>query len=158
MNQVDKEHEEDQNHSFKITKMDDDKKLAFGWANIAIRKDGTQIEDWQKDIVDPEELEKAVYEYVELYREGGEMHERGGSAVMIESVMFTKAKMEAMEIPEGTVPEGWWIGFKVYDDEVWDKVKKGIYNMFSIEGQAIRQPVKKSVESTAKSFSELIRR
>lgn len=42
---------------FKIAKSDDDKHLAFGWANVAIRADGEEIEDWQEDIIEPEELE-----------------------------------------------------------------------------------------------------
>lgn len=45
-----------------------------------------------------------------------------------------------MGIPEGTVPTGWWIGFKVTDDDVWAKVKDGTYPMFSIEGEAVRVP------------------
>ena len=35
---------------------------------------------------------------------------------------------------------GWWIGFKVTDDDVWAKVKDGTYPMFSIEGEAVRVP------------------
>lgn len=123
---------------FKITKSDDEKMLAFGWANVSIRTDGEVIEDFQNDIVEPEELESAAYNFVELYREGGEMHERGGAAVLIESVVFTKEKVAAMGIPEGTVPVGWWIGFKVLDADVWERVKDGTYSMFSIEGDAER--------------------
>lgn len=123
---------------FKIMKSDDDKMLAFGWASVSMRVDGELIEDWQKDIVEPDELENAAYEFVLLYREGGEMHERGGAAVLIESVVFTEEKMQAMGIPVGTLPVGWWIGFKVLDEEVWKKVKDGTYSMFSIEGEAER--------------------
>lgn len=126
---------------FKIMKSDDEKMLAFGWANVSMRIDGELIEDWQADIIEPEELEKAAYEYVMLYREGGEMHERGGSAVLIESVVFTEEKMQAMGIPAGTLPVGWWIGFKVMDADVWEKVKDGTYPMFSIEGEAERVKV-----------------
>lgn len=126
---------------FKITKSDDEKMLAFGWASVSIRVDGEVIEDWQKDIVEPEELENAAYEYVRLYREGGEMHERGGAAVLIESVVFTEDKMKAMGIPSGILPVGWWIGFKVTDESVWEKVKDGTYPMFSIEGEAERVKV-----------------
>ena len=43
------------------------------------------------------------------------MHIRGGVARLIESAVFTKEKMEAMGIPEGTLPTGWWIGFQVTD-------------------------------------------
>ncbi len=139
---------------FEIKKFNNDQMLAFGWANVAVRASGEQIEDWQEDIVDPEELEKAAYQFVELYREGGEMHERGGAAVLIESCVFTKEKMAAMKIPEGTLPEGWWIGFKVLDPDVWEKVKDGTYSMFSIEGEAVREKVEKRniFESVFTSF------
>ncbi|MDO4305997.1 MAG: XkdF-like putative serine protease domain-containing protein [Eubacteriales bacterium] len=126
---------------FRITKSDDDKMLAFGWANVSIRSNGEIVEDWQEDIVEPEELENAAYNFVELYREGGEMHERGGAAVLVESVVFTKEKLQAMGIPEETLPVGWWIGFKVTDPDVWEKVKDGTYPMFSIEGEAERVEV-----------------
>lgn len=126
---------------FKIMKSDDDKMLAFGWANVSMRVDGELIEDWQGDIIEPEELEAAAYEYVRLYGDGGEMHERGGVAVLIESVVFTEEKMQVMGIPAGTLPVGWWIGFKVTDEDVWQKVKDGTYPMFSIEGEAERVDV-----------------
>ncbi len=123
---------------FKIIKSNDERMLAFGWASVSMRVDGEIIEDWQQDIVEPEELENAAYNFVELYREGGEMHERGGAAILIESVVFTEEKMKAMGIPIGTLPIGWWIGFKVLDKGVWNKVKDGTYSMFSIEGEAER--------------------
>lgn len=126
---------------FKIMKSDDEKMLAFGWANVSMRVDGELIEDWQGDIIEPEELENAAYEYVRLYGDGGEMHERGGVAVLIESVVFTEEKVQAMGIPAGTLPVGWWIGFKVTDEDVWQKVKDGTYPMFSIEGEAKRVEV-----------------
>lgn len=130
-----------QKRKFRIAKSDDDRHLAFGWANVAIRSDGEVIEDWQDDIIEPEELENAAYRFVELYREGGEMHERGGAAVLVESVVFTEEKMAAIGIPAGTLPIGWWIGFKVLDEDVWEKVKDGTYSMFSIEGTAERVEV-----------------
>lgn len=39
------------------------------------------------------------------------------------------------------MPVGWWIGFRVTDDDVWEKVKSGEYSMFSIGGTAIREEV-----------------
>lgn len=126
---------------FKIQKSDDEKMLAFGWANVAVTAGGKQVEDYDKDMIDTEELEQAAYSFVELYREGGEQHERGGVAVLVESMVFTKEKIGALGITEGTLPEGWWIGFKVTDPDVWDKVKSGEYPMFSIEGTAIREEI-----------------
>ena len=115
-----------------------EKRWKTGRANVAITENGEQISDLQEDMVDPEVLEQAAYQFVELYREGGEMHERGGVAYLIESVVFTEEKMAAMGIPEGTLPVGWWIGFQVTDADVWEKVKDGTYSMFSIEGKAER--------------------
>ena len=126
---------------FKVQKSDDDKRLAFGWAYVAQDEAGNQTTDWSGDQLDPEELERAAYGFVELYREGGEMHERGGCAVLVESIVFTKEKQAALGVPDGTLPVGWWIGFRVTDDDVWAKVKDGSYSMFSIEGTAVRIPV-----------------
>lgn len=126
---------------FRIQKSNDEKMQAFGWANVSIEENGEVLEDWQGDIVDPDELEKAAYNFVRFYREGGEMHERGDAATLIESVVFTVEKMEAMGIATGTIPVGWWIGFQVTDPDVWEKVKDGTYPMFSIEGKAERENV-----------------
>ena len=124
---------------FDIKKADDDRRLAFGWAYISEDAAGIQTEDWSGDQLAPDELESAAYQFVKLFREGGEMHERGGCAVLVESMAFTKEKQAALGIPEGTLPVGWWIGFEVTDDDVWAKVKDGTYPMFSIEGTAIRE-------------------
>lgn len=137
---------------FKIIKRDDEKRLIFGWANVAIKTDGEQVVDHQKDLIEPEDLEEAVYDYVLNFRDGGEEHISSlrKKAKMIESCVFTKEKMRAMGIPEGIVPEGWWIGFYVTDDEAWEKVKDGTYQMFSIEGQGIREEVEET-EDVGKS-------
>lgn len=94
-----------------ITKKDEEKQYVFGWAKIAVDENGNQLIDRQNDLIDPEELEQTAYTYVEFYREAGEMHERGGAGVLIESIIFTKEKMKTLGIEEGTLPEGWWVGF-----------------------------------------------
>lgn len=124
-----------------ICKSNEEKQYAFGWASISVRADGEQLVDWQKDMIDPEDLEEAAYQFVRLYREGGEMHERGGAAVLIESIVFTPEKLTALGLKEDSLPTGWWIGFHVTDPDVWEKVKDGTYSMFSIEGKAVRVPV-----------------
>lgn len=126
---------------FRIQKVDEEKRLVFGWANVSVTVNGELVEDYQEDMIEPEELEKAAYKFVELYRDGGEMHEKTGMAVMVESIMLTEEKQAAMGIPAGTLPVGWWIGFRVTDDDVWEKVKSGEYSMFSIGGTAVRTEV-----------------
>lgn len=152
---------------FHIAKADEDQRLVFGWALVAERTDGETIIDHQGDIVDPDELEKGAYEYVLKFRDAGEEHigTLRKKAKMVESCVFTPEKMKALGIPEGTVPVGWWIGFHVDDDDTWEKIKNGTYQMFSIEGKAVREPVNEPVTKTedehfgtvAKSFSEVLK-
>jgi len=120
---------------FEIQKSSEEKRLAFGWASVA------NIVDSQGDVIDTEELEQAAYNFVRFYREGGEMHERGGCAELVESIIFTPEKLKALGLPENSIKTSWWIGFYVTDDEVWQKVKSGDYSMFSIEGKAIREEI-----------------
>ncbi len=123
-----------------LTKVDDEKRLVFGWANIIKDEDGQLLLDRQDDYIDSEEeLEKAAYQYVLNSRDGGEMHIRKGVSTMVESVVLTKEKQEALGIPEGVVPTGWWIGFRVNDERVWDQVKKGEYVGFSVHGTGKRE-------------------
>ena len=136
---------------FHIAKADEDQRLVFGWALVSERTDGETIIDHQGDIVDPDELEKGAYEYVLKFRDAGEEHigTLRKKANMVESCVFTPEKMKALGIPEGTVPVGWWIGFHVDDDDTWEKIKNGTYNMFSIEGKAVREPVNEPVAKNA---------
>lgn len=134
--------EELKKHRFQVYKTDGDRRLVFGWANVSVTREGQPVVDYQDDMIDPEELEQAVYNYVLDFRTGGEEHDpaRRGKARLVESCMFTEDKLAAMGLPQGTVPLGWWIGFYVDDDETWEKIKNGSYRMFSIEGVAQREP------------------
>ena len=139
-------------NNYTIAKTVDDKKLVFGWASISFTADGEQLEDLQHDIINPEDLEEAVYEYVLNFRDTGEEHRPNlrKKGKLVESCVFTLEKQKAMGLPEGILPVGWWIGFKIEDDEAWEKVKNGTYRMFSIEGKAQRVPVEKAApEETA---------
>lgn len=132
--------------SFSICKTDEDQRLVFGWASIAVTVDGEQLEDRQHDIIDPAELERAVYEYVLDFGDAGEEHldHLRKKGRLVESCVLTEEKQKAMGIPEGVLPVGWWIGFKIDDDAAWEKVKNGTYRMFSIQGSAERVPVDKA--------------
>lgn len=126
--------------NFDIKKTRDDQHV-FGWASIAKNADGSIPLDWSGDILDIETVEKAAYEFCLNWRGTGEEHQGSAKGAMIESICFTKEKMEALGIPEGTVPEGWWIGFHVPDPEIFAKIKSGHYKMFSIQGQGKRLPI-----------------
>ena len=123
---------------FNVYKARDDEQLVSGWANVAINKDGSIPLDWQDDVIAPATLEKAAINFMMDYRESGEMHQGDSKGTVVESIVLTKEKQEAIGIPEGTVPEGWFITVKVHDPEVFAKVKDGTYRMFSIQGNAKR--------------------
>jgi hypothetical protein len=119
-----------------ITKSTDEN-LVSGWANVAKNADGTTAFDWQGDVIEVEQLEKAAIDFMLNYRGSGEQHKGGVVATVVESIVFTKEKMAAIGIPDGTIPEGWFITVKV-PPEVLMKVKSGRYKMFSIQGRAKR--------------------
>lgn len=128
----------------KITKLDEEQRLVFGWASV-IEAGGEVITDRQGDQFSTTELEKTAYDYVLESRVSGEMHLRQGPQPkkvgrMVESIIFTEEKQAALGIDLGFV--GWWVGFKVNDEIVWKKIKDGKYKGFSIHGFGRRLEVK----------------
>lgn len=120
-----------------IKKIDEDERLVFGWFSV-VEKDGKLIKDSQDDYIEPAQLEKAAYSYVLDARLAGDSHIRKGVGQLVESIVLTKEKQDALGIDLGFV--GWWGGFHINDNEVWDKIKKGVYPMFSIGGTGQRVP------------------
>lgn len=125
----------------KITKVDEDQHLVFGWFSMATDEQGNAIVDSQGDTILIEELEKAAYAYVETSRRGDEMHSVDNVARLVESCVFTRQKIAALGLPEGSLPQGWFGGFRITNDEVWEKVKTQKYQMFSIGGRAVREVI-----------------
>ncbi len=129
-----------ENNNTELIKIDEDKRLVFGWAQVVKDYDGKTILDRQSDFIDNEEvLEDTAYEYVLKSRSGGEMHVNFDVATLVESIVFTNEKMEKMGITAGTLPVAWWVGFYVTDDNVWRNIKEGNYSGFSVGGTAIRE-------------------
>lgn len=122
------------NEAMKVAKINEDEQLVFGWASVSADVEGRLVVDSHGDVIFPEELEKAAYEYVLFERAAGERHEGGQVGSIVESVVLTQQKAEAMGIDAPYT--GWWIGVKIDDPEIFAKVKSGEYEMFSIEGTA----------------------
>ncbi|HZT90295.1 MAG TPA: XkdF-like putative serine protease domain-containing protein [Stellaceae bacterium] len=127
---------------FEVRKAEPEQQLIFGWASV-VTKNGELVVDKQQDVIEPAELEKAAYEFVLYSRAQGDMHEKVGVGRMIESMVFTKEKQDALGIvvkdEAGRQIEGWWIGFKVDDPGVWAAHKQGERPEFSIGGMAVSQ-------------------
>jgi hypothetical protein len=124
-----------------IAKADLDKRQVFGWASVT-SIDGVSVNDLQEDEIDLAEIEKAAYAYVQESRLGGNMHARDGESPkvvskLIESFVVSKDKREKLGLPD-TVPDGWWVGFQVEDEDTWQQVKNDELTMFSIHGRGRR--------------------
>lgn len=125
-----------------VSKRDNPRQMVFGWAQVARLADGSEKVDKQGDfIANVEDLEDAAYEFTLNSRDGGEMHIRKGVSRLVESFVSTVDKQRAMGIPPGAIPVGWWVGFKVDDPAVWEKVVKGDYPMFSVHGRGVRKAI-----------------
>lgn len=129
-----------------FTEIDEDQRTAFGWASVT-EIGGQPVVDRQGDYITTEDIEKAAYEYVHKSRVGGDMHKRTPSMMgdsahkvsdMIESVVFTDEKIAKMGLPDD-FPRGWWVGYKIHDDETWNLVKSGERTGFSIHGKGVRK-------------------
>jgi len=121
---------------FEVKKSNADKGIVSGWANVAVNANGSIPMDWQDDVIFPEVLEKAAIGFMKDYRSSGVEHQGDKQGIVVESIVFTKEKQEILGIPEGTVPEGWFITVLITNPDVFEGVKEGKYKMFSIQGKA----------------------
>lgn len=125
-----------------ISKVDAEKRQVFGWCSLT-SVNGEPVVDRQGDYIPLEEVEKSAYNYVISSRKGGDMHKRDGEAPlhtsdMIESFVVTPEKLEKLGLESDAVPHGWWVGFKINDDDQWQAVKKNERSYFSIHGKGRR--------------------
>lgn len=119
---------------FEVAKTDDTQRLVFGWASVSKDADGTLLEDLQGDQIEPDELEKAVYDFVLHGGGANEMHAGRMKGQIVESLMLTDEKLSAMKLKrDGAPAAAWWVGVKL-DPDAYAKVKDGKYRMFSIKG------------------------
>lgn len=126
----------------RIIKVDPVQRNAYGWAYITHDATGRINLDRSGEFVDDiEELERAAYDFVKTCRRGDADHNRIQSSVLIESMVFTAAKMVAIGLPIGSVSLGWWVGFHIQDPGVWSRIQCGELSCFSISGWWTATPV-----------------
>jgi len=119
-----------------ILKADDEQRMVYGWASVVTEK-GEPVVDRQGDVIEPDTLVRAVNKFMEHVRVGKEMHKGDQIGAVIHSMPVTKEIGESLGIQSDR--EGWVVAFKVYNDDVWAKVKSGELAAFSIGGRAIKE-------------------
>lgn len=120
----------------KILKADDEQRMVYGWASVVTEK-GEPVVDRQGDVIEADTLVRAVNKFMEHVRVGKEMHKGDQIGAVIHSMPVTKEIGESLGIQSDR--EGWIVAFKVYNDDVWAKVKSGELAAFSIGGRAIKE-------------------
>lgn len=117
----------------KVVKMDDEQRIVWGWASV-VTEDGKAVVDTQGDVISPEEMEKMANSFMLDVRKAKAMHEGGQIGEVIHSMPLTNELMKAFDIYSDR--EGWLVAFKIYDDDVWAKVRNGEFQGLSIGGKA----------------------
>jgi hypothetical protein len=126
----------DTNTAGKILKVDEEQRIIYGWASVITEK-GVPVVDLQGDVIGADTLVKAVNKFMEHVRVGKTMHDGEETGKVIHSLPVTKEICDALGIQ--TDREGWIVAYKVYDDNVWSRVKSGELRAFSIGGRAQRE-------------------
>jgi hypothetical protein len=124
-----------------IKGMGAEQQLVFGWLYVCKDKDGNQVVDHSGDTVQIAEIEKAAISYTLLSGAARAMHDGPAVGRLHTSVVFTPELKKVLGIPDGVLPDGWLVGYKIDDPATWERVKSGELQMLSLGGSAVRNEV-----------------
>lgn len=133
--------------STRILKVDAAQQVVYGWAGQYANADGSPVVDLQGDIVEPAEVERAMYDFVLKHASSGLMHEGKKVGDLVACLVTSPDVVKAFFGDEVKVPLGVIVGFKYADAEIFKRVIDGEFEMFSIQGSSERVPV--DVEAAA---------
>lgn len=123
----------------------EDNHLLFGWAYVAQKINGEQVYDHSGEHVrkeDFQDLEMATYIFNIAYRQSDIRHDCVAKGYLIDSMVFTKEKIEAMKKSGhlvGDIAQGVWMGFWFPEDDDWKIIKDMKAPMFSLYGSAVKE-------------------
>lgn len=126
-----------------LTVLKTDKKtgMVYGWASVTAKADGSPLIDRDGDTIPTDVLESAMHGFMQDYRDGGVMHDGDAEGTIVEALVVTAEKLEAIGVPANvakSIPEGAFIGLKLDPaSETFAKVESGELGMFSIFGKAL---------------------
>lgn len=132
-----------------IVKVDQAQHLVYGWASIT-QVNGRDVVDTQGDSIDVATLENAAHNFVLDSRVAGEMHDQMGIGSLVQSFVVTPESTAAMlqSLQVQGIPAtmdlpfiGWWVVFKITDEDVWNRIVSGELRAFSVGGSGKREKV-----------------
>lgn len=119
----------------RIVKADDERHIVYG---VVMEPD---VYDTQSDITDEIEIEKAAHEFMISSRMMDKQHKdvlSADVAVPVESYIA----LADFDLGGETIIKGSWVmATYIPDDDIWQSVKKGEINAYSIRGFGVRTPV-----------------
>jgi cation transport regulator ChaB len=118
-----------------IIKVDDEKRIVWGWASVAT-VDNEPVVDLHGDIITAQEITSAADEFMMYKRTAKAMHEGAGIGFVLHSFPYTHELGKALGFTSNR--EGWVIAMKVLDEDHWRRVKSGEFKGFSIGGKGHR--------------------
>lgn len=130
-----------------IIKADDDKHLVTG----VVYAPG--VVDTQGEFMEADAIEEAAHEFLAKHRNTDVRHNfitNKGVEIVESAVAKADYELDGVPIKAGT----WTITAKVGDDKLWQGIKKGEYNGFSMGGTGIREEVIVDNESVTKENTE----
>lgn len=126
------------NNAAKFIKVDEEQRIAWGWASVSTVK-GELVVDTDEDTISPEEMVKMANAFMLDVRTAKAMHKGNEIGEVIHSLPLTDELAKAFGIESDT--EGWIIGMKIHSDEIWEQVKTGELEAFSIGGLAMTEEI-----------------
>lgn len=117
-------------YSAAIFKADSEKRLVYGVVSEPLTVDA------QGDVLSEEEIEQFAHNYLIKSQKFDVRHNWKRVRASIVESWIAKSDFEWMGevIKKGS----WIIGVKVFDDDLWSKIRAGVYKAFSIGGRGVR--------------------
>lgn len=129
---------DDNLNKLNIMKIDDEAQMVYGWASVT-KENGVDVIDTQGDIIKAEELISASTEFMQNVRLSLSMHQGNSIGQVVHSFPMVGDLKKSLGLTGDK--EGWIVGVKVSDPNVWKQVKSGELKAFSIGASATREPV-----------------
>ncbi|MBU0650251.1 hypothetical protein KKG63_03610 [Patescibacteria group bacterium] len=132
VNKIGQEQTIETNRITEFRKVDEERQIVWG---VVYEPDKV---DTQGDFASAEEIEKAAHQFLEGYNQVGLMHNESLSkkANVVENYL---APIDFI-LGEGKVKKGAWVmAVHIVDNDIWEQVKKGELNAFSMGGISQRR-------------------
>ncbi len=124
---------------FEIIERQDDKQVVTG-----IVMDPENVDAFGNQITDVELIERIAFDFMAKFQDVGTDHasKKGSPELVVVESFIARTELK---IGRNTVPKGAWVlSVRVMLDKIWDRVKRGELNGFSLEGVFVRVPIKQA--------------